>query len=139
MRPGVSRYNAVIGESRDFTNIDNYFTDFTYERGLTNQLTANSGVRLAKDYTALLAGGVLGTPVGALGLNATYSHAKVENDKTQDGWRMQATYSQTFNQTGTTFSLAGYRYSTKGYRDLNDVFGVRSMQKKRGNVGFINL
>lgn len=132
MRPGVSRYNAVIGESRDFTNIDNYFTDFTYERGLTNQLTANSGVRLAKDYTALLAGGVLGTPVGALGLNATYSHAKVENDKTQDGWRMQATYSQTFNQTGTTFSLAGYRYSTKGYRDLNDVFGVRSVQKNGG-------
>ena len=45
---------------------------------------------------------------------------------------MQATYSQTFNQTGTTFSLAGYRYSTKGYRDLNDVFGVRSTQKNGG-------
>lgn len=132
MRPGVSRYNAVVGESRDFTNIDNYFTDFTYERGVTNQLTANSGLRLAQDYTALLVGGVLGTPIGAFGLNTTYSHAKVENDETQNGWRMQATYSQTFNQTGTTFSLAGYRYSTKGYRDLNDVFGVRSTQKNGG-------
>lgn len=132
MRPGISRYNAVVGESRDFTNIDNYFTDFTYERGLTNQLTANSGIRLAKDYTALLAGGVIGTPVGAFGINTTYSHAKVEDDQTQDGWRMQATYSQTFNKTGTTFSLAGYRYSTKGYRDLNDVFGVRSVQKNGG-------
>ncbi|CNK64680.1 fimbria/pilus outer membrane usher protein [Yersinia alsatica] len=132
MRPGVSRYSAVVGESRDFTDIDNYFTDFTYERGLTNQLTANSGLRLAKDYTAVLAGGVLGTPIGAFGLNTTYSHAKVEDDQTQDGWRMQATYSQTFSETGTTFSLAGYRYSTKGYRDLNDVFGVRSVQKNGG-------
>ncbi|MDR5020131.1 fimbria/pilus outer membrane usher protein [Yersinia rochesterensis] len=132
MRPGVSRYNAVIGESRDFTNIDSYFTDFTYERGLTNQITANSGLRLAQDYAALLAGGVLGTPIGAFGLNTTYSHAKVEDDQTQNGWRMQATYSQTFNNTGTTFSLAGYRYSTKGYRDLNDVFGVRSVQKNGG-------
>lgn len=68
MRPGVSRYNAVVGESRDFTDIDSYFSDFTYERGLTNQLTANSGIRLAQDYTALLVGGVLGTPVGAFGL-----------------------------------------------------------------------
>ncbi|MGH1476597.1 fimbria/pilus outer membrane usher protein [Yersinia proxima] len=132
MRPGVSRYNAVVGESRDFTNIDSYFTDFTYERGLTNQLTANSGIRLAQDYTALLVGGVLGTPVGAFGLNTTYSHAKVEDNQTQDGWRMQATYSQTFNETGTSFSLAGYRYSTKGYRDLNDVFGVRSVEKNGG-------
>ncbi|AJJ62802.1 fimbria/pilus outer membrane usher protein [Yersinia aldovae] len=132
MRPGVSRYNAVVGESRDFTNIDTYFTDFTYERGLTNQLTANSGLRLAQDYTALLAGGVLGTTVGAFGLNATYSYAKVEDDQTQDGWRLQATYSQTFSDTGTTLSLAGYRYSTKGYRDLNDVFGVRSVQQNGG-------
>lgn len=132
MRPGVSRYNAVIGESRDFTDIDNYFTDFTYERGITNQLTANTGVRLAQDYTALLVGGVIGTSVGAFGLNTTYSHAKVEDDQTQNGWRMQATYSQTFSETGTTFSLAGYRYSTKGYRDLNDVFGVRSVQKNGG-------
>ncbi|ANI30062.1 fimbrial protein [Yersinia entomophaga] len=132
MRPGVSRYSAVAGASRDFTNIDNYFTDFTYERGLTNQLTGNSGLRLAKDYTALLAGGVIGTSVGAFGLNTTFSHAKVENDQTQNGWRMQATYSQTFSETGTTFSLAGYRYSTKGYRDLNDVFGVRSVQKNGG-------
>jgi outer membrane usher protein len=132
MRPGISRYSVVVGESRDFTNIENYFADFTYERGLTNQLTANSGLRLAKDYTALLVGGVLGTSIGAFGLNTTYSHAKVENDQTQDGWRLQATYSQTFSETGTTFSLAGYRYSTKGYRDLNDVFGVRSVQKSGG-------
>lgn len=132
MRPGMSRYNAVAGESRDFTNIDSYFTEFTYERGLTNQLTANSGIRLAQDYTALLLGGVIGTSAGAFGLNTTYSHAKVENNQTQDGWRMQATYSQTFNETGTSFSLAGYRYSTKGYRDLNDVFGVRSVQKNGG-------
>ncbi|HHH2123134.1 TPA: fimbria/pilus outer membrane usher protein, partial [Yersinia enterocolitica] len=95
-------------------------------------LTANSGIRLAQDYTALLVGGVIGTSVGAFGLNTTYSHAKVEDNQTQDGWRMQATYSQTFNETGTSFSLAGYRYSTKGYRDLNDVFGVRSVQKNGG-------
>lgn len=132
MRPGIGRYNAVAGQARDFGNIDSYFTDFTYERGLSNSITANGGVRLAQDYEALLLGGVLGTSFGAFGLNSTFSSAKVEDDRNETGWRVQAIYSQSFVDTGTSFSVAGYHYSTNGYRDLNDVFGARSAQESGG-------
>ncbi len=39
------------------------------------------------------------------------------------------TYSKTFQPTNTTVSLAGYRYSTEGYRDLGDVIGLRNSYK----------
>lgn len=87
-------------------------------------LTANSGIRLAEDYQAALLGGVIATGAGAFGLNTTFSHARVENEQTTSGWRAEASYSRTFD-TGTNLVLAAYRYSTSGFRDLQDVLGVR--------------
>ncbi len=45
------------------------------------------------------------------------------------GWMTNLTYSKTFQPTNTTVSLAGYRYSTVGYRDLGDVIGIRDSYK----------
>ncbi|MFP6820169.1 fimbria/pilus outer membrane usher protein, partial [Acinetobacter sp.] len=45
------------------------------------------------------------------------------------GWMTNLTYSKTFQPTNTTVSLAGYRYSTEGYRDLGDVIGLRNSYK----------
>ncbi|NBF10476.1 fimbria/pilus outer membrane usher protein [Pseudomonas sp. Fl4BN1] len=128
MRPGASRYNATLGQARDI-GANDLFADLTYQHGLNNNLTLNSGVRIADDYLALLAGGVLATAYGAFGLNSTFSTARIENDQRSSGWRLQSTYSKTFQPTSTTVSLAGYRYSTEGYRDLSDVFGVRKSFK----------
>ncbi|MDP9527493.1 fimbria/pilus outer membrane usher protein [Pseudomonas protegens] len=130
MRPGVSRYDITLGQARNIGDND-LFADFTYQRGLNNILTLNSGVRIADDYMALLGGGVIATAYGAFGLNSTFSTARVENDQRSSGWRLQSTYSKTFQPTSTTVSLAGYRYSTEGYRDLSDVIGVR--QSLRNN------
>lgn len=43
------------------------------------------------------------------------------------GWRLQTNWSKTFSPTGTHVALAGYRYSTEGYRDYGDVLGERSV------------
>ncbi|WP_320910176.1 fimbria/pilus outer membrane usher protein, partial [Citrobacter farmeri] len=61
------------------------------------------------------------------GLNTVFSSARVENDEKQQGWRVEASYSKTFT-TGTNLVLAAYRYSTSGYRDLQDVLGVRRQE-----------
>ncbi|MCP6451368.1 fimbria/pilus outer membrane usher protein, partial [Klebsiella pneumoniae] len=45
----------------------------------------------------------------------------------QQGWRAEFSYSKTFS-TGTNLVLAAYRYSTGGFRDLEDVFGVRQQE-----------
>ncbi|MEZ6878810.1 fimbrial outer membrane usher protein [Enterobacter sp. KBR-315C3_2022] len=129
VRPGVWNYELALGRVRNYGNTDNEFLEGVIQRGVSNALTANAGVRLAKDYQAFLTGGVLATAWGAFGLNATYSDALVENDNRQTGWRAEGSYSRTFS-TGTNIMLAAYRYSTQGFRDLQDVLGVRRYTSK---------
>ncbi|HCR1547987.1 TPA: fimbrial biogenesis outer membrane usher protein [Pseudomonas aeruginosa] len=125
MRPGISRYSATLGQARQYGDGNDLFGDLTYQRGLTNSLTANLGARMAEDYLALLGGGVLATPYGAFGLNSTFSSATVEKGRRKQGWRVGLNYSRTFQPTQTTLTLAGYRYSTEGYRDLGDALSAR--------------
>ena len=73
-------------------------------------------------------GCVWATDVVAFGINTTFSQAKVENDQRTSGWRAELSYSKTF-ETGTNLVLAAYRYSTRGFRDLEDVLGMRRQQQ----------
>ncbi|ASV55457.1 fimbrial Usher family protein [Lelliottia jeotgali] len=126
LRPGVWRYGLVAGKTRDYSAADGVFTDFTLERGMTNLLTANGAVRVGDEYQALLIGGVLATTLGAFGVDLTGSRARIAS-QSLSGWRMQTNWSKTFSPTGTHVALAGYRYSTEGYRDYGDVLGERSV------------
>ncbi len=124
MRPGISRYNLAIGNTRN-TQKKAAFADGIYQRGLTNSVTANGGIRIAQDYLAAVLGTVHSSRIGAVGVDATFSHANVQ-DKTVEGWMGHLSWSKTFQPTGTTVSLAGYRYSTSGYRELTDILGMRT-------------
>ncbi|MFJ2364012.1 fimbria/pilus outer membrane usher protein [Pseudomonas sp. NPDC087697] len=124
LRPGNSRYSVAVGKSRDIGDSDP-FTEMTYQRGLTNSITANSGLRLAEGYQSMVIGGVYSNVLGAFGLDTTYSRADMPSEGQLDGWMARLSYSRTFQPTNTTLSIAGYRYSTEGYRDLGDVLGVR--------------
>jgi outer membrane usher protein len=132
MRPGASRYNVTAGRVRDVPDSRAVFTDITYQRGLSNALTGNIGARLAKDYQSFLLGAVTGTPIGAFGANITYSTTKAFDGTRISGGLASLTYSHTFQPTSTTFSLAGYRYSTRGYRDLVDALGERAAAERGG-------
>ena len=131
MRPGRSHVSLSAGQVRDIGNSNDMFADVTLQHGLTNTVTGNVGARVSDGYQALLAGAVLATEWGALGANAVYSRANMFGDSL-NGWRLGATYSKTFIPTATTLALAGYRYSTEGYRDLADVLGVRDAQQRDG-------
>lgn len=128
IRPGNWNYELAMGYVRQYYSVENKFVEGVLQRGMSNVLTANMGSRLADNYQAFLAGGVLATSVGAFGLNTVFSSAHVENNEKQQGWRVEASYSKTFT-TGTNLVLAAYRYSTSGYRDLQDVLGVRRQEK----------
>lgn len=93
---------------------------------MTNLLTANGALRIGDDYQALLMGGVLATSMGAFGVDVTGSRARIAS-QTMSGWRLQTNWSKTFTPIGTHVALAGYRYSTEGYRDYGDVLGERSV------------
>ncbi|WP_425606131.1 fimbria/pilus outer membrane usher protein [Pseudenterobacter timonensis] len=128
MRPGRSHASFSAGQVRDIGNSDDMFADLTWQTGLTNALTASSGVRISDGYQAVLGGAVFASELGALGINAVYSHASMPGESL-NGWRFGASYSRTFVPTSTTLALAGYRYSTQGYRDLSDVLGIRNAEE----------
>lgn len=128
VRPGNWHYALALGRVRHYYAVENGFFEGVAQRGISNSVTATFGARLAEDYQAWLLGGVWATRAGALGLNSTWSQAKVEQDARKTGWRAELSYSKTFT-TGTNLVLSAWRYSTRGYRDLQDVLGVRRQQQ----------
>lgn len=124
VRPGNWHYSLALGRVRQYYSVDNQFFEGTLQHGVNNNLTLNMGARIAQDYQAWLAGGVWATGFGAFGFNTTWSDATVENNQRKQGWRGEMSYSKTFS-SGTNLVLAAYRYSTSGFRDLQDVLGVR--------------
>ncbi|WP_083654767.1 fimbria/pilus outer membrane usher protein [Burkholderia sp. SRS-W-2-2016] len=130
LRPGVSHYSFTAGQVRQVEGSSAKFVDLTYERGLTNLVTANGGLRVSDRYQSVLGGVVLGTRAGAFGANLAWSNARDANGQPVNGWRSSLNYSHTIQQTGTTLALAGYRYSTRGYRDFLDSIGSQAAAER---------
>lgn len=127
LREGTSNYSFSVGRTDLDAGINSYFTDLNYEYGVNNMITLNGAIRLADEYQAFALGNVFGGKYGALGTNISYSRAQLpnENENYTSGWMSDINYSKTLQPTNTTLSLASYRYSTSGYRDLTDVLGLR--------------
>jgi outer membrane usher protein len=125
-RAGSSHYSVTLGQVRQVADVNAKFADLTYERGLTNSITLNTGARLSNDYQAYMGGAVFGTPIGAIGVNVSYSNAIDATGHHTNGWLSSINYSRTIAATQTTFALAGYRYSTGGYLDFVDALGSRA-------------
>lgn len=87
-------------------------------------------------YTNLLlgAGFNLGT-IGALSFDGSQSWADVKTSDTasstskEQGQSYRVRFSKSFLQTGTSFSVAGYRYSTSGYYSFQDFVDNSSTQR----------
>lgn len=128
VRQGAFKYNFDLGRTRDIGE-DTNFANITTQYGLSNSLTLNSGIRLAEGYQSAMIGSAYTSFLGAFGTETTYSRAQVPNEGYIDGWMFGANYSKTFQHTNTTIALAGYRFSTEGYRDLSDILGLRQSLK----------
>ncbi|WP_415270863.1 fimbria/pilus outer membrane usher protein [Leminorella richardii] len=128
LRPNISRYSLLVGKTR-YVGDSDLFGEASYRRGISNAITANSAFRLADGYQAAMLGGVYTSQLGAFGLDTTYSRAQLPNSDDQSGWMLHLSYSKTYSPTSTTFSIGGYQYSTNGYRELNDVLGIRQSAK----------
>jgi len=137
MRPGIARYSVLLGRTRD-TEGRSLFSDVTYQLGVSNSLTANTGLRIASGYQSMALGGSHASGVGAIGLNLNYSRADLGQERRSSGWMGNITYSHTFDRTGTSFSIASYRYSTAGYRELGDVLSERLRAQWMGRNSLVS-
>lgn len=140
LRPGASRYSVALGQYRSADGAAAHPLVFqgTWQRGLSNRVTAYGGAVLAKEYQALQLGAALNTRLGAFGLDVTHARTglptravdaqflagnsliKPQHKRRMQGDSLRLTYSKAINATGTNLSVAAYRYSTGGYLSLRD-------------------
>lgn len=132
LREGQNRYSVTAGTVRQLSNIKPFFSQATWQYGVSNMVTAYGGLTVAEGYRSGMAGAVMNTSWGAFGLDATQAVTQIPNDRTYTGQSYRVSYSKLFDQTGTNLSIATYRYSTSGYFGLNDAMYARDRAQQSG-------
>ncbi|WP_415877202.1 fimbria/pilus outer membrane usher protein [Burkholderia ubonensis] len=126
LRPGQHRFNVTVGQYRDnAADSKPWVAQLTYQRGITNLVTAYAGALSSAGYGSGLFGMALNTSVGAFAVDVTSAHTSVPGRRTYHGLSSRITYSKMLVSTGTNFSVAAYRYSTSNFFNLQDAVNAR--------------
>ena len=160
LREGTWRYSATTGKYRDGYGSNTVavaadgqstsqpiFLQATLARGLGNEFTLYGGFLAANMYRSLLAGvGKNLRDLGAVSLDVSAAHTidrtHPDNDRSYDGQSLRFLYSKAFLTSGTTFRMAGYRYSTSGFRtfqeaaQMQELRSADSLESRRNEVRF---
>ncbi|CNI11682.1 Fimbrial biogenesis outer membrane usher protein [Yersinia aldovae] len=123
-REGRLKFALTSGQYRSYdSNVDKtFFSQGTAIYGLPHSFTAYGGMQFANNYQSLAAG--IGKNLGnfgAMSVDVTQASSTMQEQVKENGQSWRARYSKDVVQTGTNFSIAGYRYSTAGYYSLQEV------------------
>ncbi|HAX9740819.1 TPA: fimbrial biogenesis outer membrane usher protein [Escherichia coli] len=121
LQPGVSKYEFAAGRSRiEGASDQSDFIQGSYQYGLNNLLTLYAGTQLSDNYSSFVLGTGWNTPIGAVSVDFTHSHSEQDNGDVFNGQSYQIAWNKYLSQSGTQFSLAAWRYSSRDYRTFND-------------------
>ncbi|MBO2675581.1 fimbrial biogenesis outer membrane usher protein [Shewanella algae] len=99
-----------------------YFGQGSLVYGLLDDTTVYGGFQLADDYQALALGfGYSLGSWGSISLDATHAESRLRDDTRSRGQSYRFQYSKDITMSGTSLTLAGYRYSTSGFYDFAEV------------------
>jgi outer membrane usher protein len=121
VRPGALRYHAAAGfydAARDTRNSPGVFMG-TLAWGARDNFTAFGGLQASSGFQSVDLGAAINTFYGAMSADVTNSRSSA-NGHNETGQSVRFLYTKTFTRTETNFTLAGYRYSSAGYRTLQD-------------------
>ncbi|MEN2469121.1 fimbria/pilus outer membrane usher protein [Burkholderia sp. GS2Y] len=144
IRQGGIRYSFAAGEYRVKGESRPKFMQGTLVYGLSADFTGYGGLIAAQNYGAINLGVGLNTRFGGLSLDVTHSRSQAQG-RTSQGQSVRFQYSKTLNATDTTFTMAGYRYSSDGYRTFGqhvedtDRTGDRTIYERQKNRFDINV
>ena len=123
-REGRFKYSLTGGQYRSYdSQVDKTtFGQSTGIYGLPHGYTLYGGMQFADPYMSL----ALGTgknlgEFGAVSIDLTQAWSSMKDQDQTSGQSWRARYSKDIQQTGTNFSIAGYRYSTAGFYSLQEV------------------
>lgn len=158
LREGTWRYSATAGKYRNsqfgggtFAGraalSQPVFLQATLARGLGGEFSLYGGVLAANMYQSVLLG--VGKNMKDFGaVSADLSNARTvdrslsRGQKTYNGQSLRFLYSKAFLTSGTSFRMAGYRYSTSGYRtfqeavQMRDLLPFESFNSRRNEIRF---
>jgi len=123
-REGQMKYSLTGGQYRSYDHDvqKTAFIQGTMIYGLPYGITAYGGMQGSDNYSSMALGtGVNMGLLGALSADVTQSDAIPQGQERVKGQSWRIRYSKSLADTGTYFALAGYRYSTGGFRTLNEV------------------
>ncbi|EHT5317871.1 fimbrial biogenesis outer membrane usher protein, partial [Salmonella enterica subsp. enterica serovar Schwarzengrund] len=115
-REGVADYSISIGKLDSGNNYHNpTFLYSSLSKGIMNGVTTYGDLLLAERYKSLGLGSTLSLGIlGALSADVSLSQAN-KNNENYSGQSYGLKYSKSQVSTGTTVTLATYRYSTEDY------------------------
>lgn len=123
-REGHVRFGLVAGRYR--SSSDRYaapaFAQGTLLWGLAHNITAYGGIQYADNYDAVAVGtGLSMGQWGAVSADVSQSDSTLADGSRHQGQSLRFMYGSSLASTGTSFQLAGYRYSSQGFYTLADV------------------
>lgn len=127
-RQGHVRYDLAAGRFRSSDRYDTpSFAQGTMLWGLPHNFTAYGGAQLSDNYRALAAGvGLSMNEWGAVSADVTQAGSTLADGSRHQGQSLRLMYGRSLISTGTTVTLAGYRYSTQGFHTLDET-ALKSM------------
>lgn len=139
-REGRLKYALSAGQYRAYNSSveKTPFGQITAIYGLLDGITLYGGVQGSGKYQSLALGvGKNMGDFGALSADITQAWSSPADTAKTQGQSLRARYSKNLLNTGTNFSIAGYRYSTRGYYGMQEVldsFGDSgALQERRRN------
>ncbi|WP_316430876.1 fimbria/pilus outer membrane usher protein [Klebsiella oxytoca] len=129
LREGRVKYNLSAGRFRSAQRQGQSptFLQGTLFYGLPAEFTLYGGSQLAQDYQAWALGVGRGLgELGSIGGDATWANTTAPSGKRSAGHSVRVQYQKDFAGTGTSFSLASYRYSSSGYYDFSEANTLES-------------
>lgn len=126
LRPGVTRFSVTAGTVHDDSLTDEpMMVQLGLQRGITNLITGYGGAIGSEGYASALGGIALNTRLGAFALDVTAARTKLPTQEGESGLSARTTYAKILPATGTSFSLASYRYSTSSFYSFRDALAAR--------------
>ncbi len=120
LKQGVSQYSVLAGKVNESnTDYEPGFVQGTLQYGFNNLVTGYAGSILSDDYQAWLLGSGWNLPIGAVSIDLTHADTRLKNRR-ESGQSFRIAYSKFLDVTATNFTLAAYRYSTRGYYSFTD-------------------
>ncbi|EBG3215797.1 fimbrial biogenesis outer membrane usher protein [Salmonella enterica subsp. enterica] len=136
LREGDSKYALSAGKYRQYGNgAEPNFGQFTLSHGFPWRVTGYGGGQVADKYqAAALGAGVDAGVLGAFSADVTFSRAQLYSQEKAHGQSYRAQYSKNLLSTGSTVTLAAYRYSTENFYTLSEQIQAQVPLQERNSL-----